>query len=84
MRFVGINFKDEKSGALAFERRQGTSYPSLHDQPGELLLRFRRIVPQYPPTTLIVDREGRIAGLYNGAVRFADLLEPVEKIAAEA
>ena len=48
-----------------------------------LLLRFRRAIPQTPPTTLIVDREGRIAGFYAGAVRLSDLLGPVEQIAAE-
>ena len=83
VQFVGINVKDERASAAAFERKQAVTYPSLHDQPGELLLRFRRIVPQTPPTTLIVDREGRIAGFFAGQVRISDLLGPVEQIAGE-
>ena len=82
--FVGVNVKDEKASAIAFERKAGVTYPSLHDQPGALLLRFRQVVPQTPPTTLIVDREGRIAGFYAGKVRFSELMTPVETIAAEA
>ena len=84
VRFVGVNVKDEKSPAQAFERRQEVVYPSLHDQPGRLLLQFRTIVPQTPPTTLVLDRQGRIAGFFAGEVRLSELLEPVEQIAAEA
>ena len=84
VRFVGINVKDERSPAQAFERRQQVSYPSLHDQPGRLLLQFRRVVPQTPPTTLVLDRQGRIAGFFAGEVRLSELLAPVEQIAAEA
>ena len=83
VRFVGVNVKDEAGPARAFERNQSVSYPSLHDQPGRLLLQFRRSVPQTPPTTLVLDREGRIAAFFAGAVRLSDLLGPVEQIAAE-
>ena len=83
VQFVGVNVKNDKAEAVAFERKAQVTYPSLHDQPGELLLRFRRIVPQTPPTTLIVDREGRIAGFFAGGVRISDLLPPVQAIAAE-
>jgi len=83
VRFVGINVKDELGSAQAFQRKQEVSYPSLHDQPGRLLLRFRRAIPQTPPTTLVIDREGRIAAFFAGAVRLTDLLGPVEQIAAE-
>ena len=84
VQFVGVNVKDELSPAQAFERRQEVSYPSLHDQPGRLLLQFRRIIPQTPPTTLVLDREGRIAAFFAGEVRLSELLEPVRQIAAEA
>ena len=83
VRFVGVNVKDERSPAQAFERRQQVPYPSLHDQPGRLLLQFRKVVPQTPPTTLVLDREGRIAGFFAGEVRLSELLAPVEQIAAE-
>jgi len=84
VQLIGVNVKDERSSALAFERNQEVTYPSLYDQPGELLLRFRRIVPQTPPTTLIIDQQGRIAGFFAGQVRLSDLLGPVQQVAAEA
>ena len=84
VRFVGVNVKDEPGPARAFERNQEVTYPSLHDQPGRLLLQFRTAVPQTPPTTLVLDRQGRIAAFFAGQVRLSELLGPVEQIAAEA
>ncbi len=81
--FVGVNVKNAKDEALAFERKQGVPYPSLHDQPGVLLTRFRKIVPQVPPTTLVLDRRGRIAGVFIGGVTTRELLVPVQAVAAE-
>ena len=81
VRFAGVDVKDELSPAQAFERRQSVPYPSLHDEPGRLLLQFRRVVPQTPPTTLVLEREGRIAAFFAGEVRLSEQLEPV---AAEA
>jgi thiol-disulfide isomerase/thioredoxin len=81
--FVGVNVKDEKGNAQAFERSYEVPYASIHDQPGALLTRFRRLVPQTPPTTLLLDREGRIAARFIGGVTEAELLGPVQALAAE-
>jgi thiol-disulfide isomerase/thioredoxin len=83
VQFIGVNVKNAKDEAIAFERKAGVPYPSLHDQPGVLLTRFRELVPQVPPTTLILDREGRIAGRFIGGVTTRELLVPVRAIAAE-
>jgi len=81
--FVGVNVKDEKGNAQVFEREYEVPYASIHDQPGALLTRFRKLVPQTPPTTLLLDREGRIAARFIGGVTEAELLEPVQALAAE-
>ncbi|MFI6929777.1 TlpA family protein disulfide reductase [Streptomyces sp. NPDC050287] len=62
--FVGINTRDPKpSLAKAFEKEFGVSYPSLYDPTGKLMLRFKKgtLNPQAIPSTLIIDREGKIA-----------------------
>ena len=84
VQFIGVNVKNARDEALAFERKQGVPYPSLHDQPGVLLTRFRKLVPQVPPTTLLLDREGRIAGRFIGGVTTDELLVPVQALAAES
>jgi thiol-disulfide isomerase/thioredoxin len=81
--FVGVNIKDDRNAALAFERKHEVPYPSLHDQPGVSLTRFSNLVPQVPPTTLVIDREGRIAGRFIGGVTESELLGPVQVLADE-
>ena len=83
VQFIGVNVKNARDEAIAFERKQGVPYPSLHDQPGVLLTNFRKLVPQVPPTTLLLDREGRIAGRFIGGVTTRELLVPVQALAAE-
>lgn len=83
VQFVGINVKDDRGEAQRFEALSGVTYPSIFDQPGVTLSRFRKVVPQTPPTTLLIDRGGRIAGIFNGGQTASDLLGPVQKLAAE-
>jgi peroxiredoxin len=64
VQFVGINTRDaDVSLAKAFEKEFGVSYPSLYDPTGKLMLRFKKgtLNPQAIPSTLIIDREGKIA-----------------------
>jgi thiol-disulfide isomerase/thioredoxin len=66
--FVGINTRDSPGSAQAYERRFGVSYPSLVDK-GTLLLALRGAVsPQDIPTTLVLDRQGRVAARFSGLV----------------
>ena len=81
--FVGIDIKDDKTAAQAFERRLKVTYPSLYDQSGVLLLKFRGQAPQSPPTTLILDRQGRVAARFVQPVTESQLLIPVQVIAKE-
>ena len=81
--FIGVNIKDNRSAALRFDEVQRVPYPSLYDQPGVLLTRFRRLVPQTPPTTLLIDKQGRVAGLFRGGITETELSGPVQALASE-
>ena len=81
--FVGVAVKDDADAARAFERKQQVSYPSLFDQPGVLLTRFRTLAPQYPPSTILIDRDGRIAGRFIGGVVETELDGPVQALLRE-
>jgi thiol-disulfide isomerase/thioredoxin len=64
VQFVGINTRDlDPSNARAFERNYDIDYPSFYDPSGRLILRFPRgsLSPQAIPSTLILDRDGKIA-----------------------
>ena len=64
VRFVGINSRDpNKAPAVKFEKEFGVPYPSLYDPTGRLMLRFPKgsLNPRAIPSTVFVDRDGRIA-----------------------
>jgi thiol-disulfide isomerase/thioredoxin len=59
--FVGLNSFDSREKALAFADQYGMTYSSLFDPEGEILGSVPGIPPKAVPSTLILDREGRIA-----------------------
>ncbi|WP_236246326.1 TlpA disulfide reductase family protein [Streptomyces sp. CC210A] len=63
--FVGINTRDpQKDKALLFEEEFGITYPSLHDPIGKIVVNgFPRgtLSPQSIPSTVVLDRDGKIA-----------------------
>lgn len=62
MGFYGVNVRDEKSTAEAFERSFKITYPSFKDASGKVLLSLSQYVPaQAVPTTVILDAQGRVA-----------------------
>ena len=61
--FYGVNIRDEKATAEAFERSFGIPYESFDDKDGGVLLDMTQYVPPTAvPTTIVLDREGRVAG----------------------
>ncbi|MFJ7777172.1 TlpA family protein disulfide reductase [Streptomyces yangpuensis] len=71
VRFLGINTRDrDRAAARSFVRAHDMTFPSLHDPDGELLLRFppALVNPQAIPSTLVIDRRGRVAAAIGGAV----------------
>ncbi|MHA7303791.1 TlpA family protein disulfide reductase [Arthrobacter sp. TMN-49] len=60
--FLGVNVRDEKATAEAFERNFGLTYPSIVDKDGGVLLALTKFVPPAAvPTTLVLDKKGRIS-----------------------
>ncbi|MEV6983805.1 TlpA disulfide reductase family protein [Sphaerisporangium sp. NPDC051017] len=82
--FLGVDFKDDKAQAVAFQRTQQPGYPSLFDQPGKVALAFHGMVnPAAIPSTLVLDRQGRVAARALGEVKYSDLLDVVTKVGDE-
>ncbi|TDE10884.1 TlpA family protein disulfide reductase [Jiangella asiatica] len=85
VQFVGVNIRDNsKRAATAFEDEFGITYPSVYDPKADALLAFRDTVPPSAiPSTLVIDREGRIAARILGGIGEASLRDIVTEIAAE-
>ncbi|MBT2541610.1 TlpA family protein disulfide reductase [Streptomyces sp. ISL-44] len=87
VRFLGINTRDrDRAAAQSFVRAHGLGFPSLHDPDGELLLRFPPALlnPQAIPSTLVIDRRGRIAVSIGGAITDEELRPLLARVAEEA
>ncbi|WP_232679675.1 TlpA disulfide reductase family protein [Nocardioides sp. R-C-SC26] len=75
--FLGVLVRDESADdARAFEREFGITYPTIADST-DALLNLGRYAPQSPPSTVVLDREGRVAVLINGEIPSAGTLEDV-------
>ncbi len=81
VRFVGIDIRDEPESALSFMQQFNVDYPSISDPSDEIALDFRSTVPPADiPTTLVIDRDGRIADRIFGASSYAELLSVVDQV----
>lgn len=60
--FYGVNIRDERATAEAFERSFSIPYESFDDKDGGVLLDMTQYVPPTAvPTTIVLDREGRVS-----------------------
>jgi thiol-disulfide isomerase/thioredoxin len=75
--FLGVNLYDSAQTAASFEKDKGVTYPSVLDRDtGSVLLAFSKTVPpKATPTTLVVDKEGRVAARILGAIPDKSILD---------
>jgi thiol-disulfide isomerase/thioredoxin len=80
--FLGIDSRDpSESAARAFVRRFDIPYPSIYDQQGSTLLAFRgTLSPNAIPSTVIIDRQGRVAASVLGEITRTTLYDLVEEV----
>jgi len=83
VQFLGINVKDTDQLARAFEERYGIEFPSLDDPRGEVALAFRDYPASAVPSTIVLDRQSRVAAVYTGAVEQQDLRDVLGMLTAE-
>jgi len=74
--FLGVNTYDQPATALSFARDNNITYPSVIDvNDGQVKLAFAQLTPiQATPTTLVIDRDGRVAARIIGQLATASIL----------
>lgn len=83
--FLGVDVRDTTASAVAFTRSFGISYPSVTDPNSTITLDFTSVVPiAGTPTTLVIDRTGRIAGAVFGATTYPELTTILAKVTGKA
>lgn len=86
VQFLGINVYDDVAVANSFERDFDILYPSILDaESGEARLAFAgQLPPNGVPTTVIIDRQGRVASRLSGAILDRAVFEEmIESVLAE-
>lgn len=83
--FLGINVRDnQRDKAQDFVTDQQIGYPSIYDPSMRSLLALGRNYPtSVVPTTVVLDRDHRVAAVYLTELLASDLQPVVERIAAE-
>ncbi|MHC2997779.1 TlpA family protein disulfide reductase [Microbacterium sp. HJ5] len=83
--FIGVNTSDAPETATAFAEQYGITYPSLMAaQDGAIKLAFADKTPiNATPTTLVLDKEGRVAARIIGQLESASILQTLVRDALD-
>ena len=82
--FVGLNVKDEPTKARKFVEQLQIPYDSIMDPEGALLATLPEVPPGALPSTLVIDRTGRVAVRIIGQVPPGELAGILEAVSAES
>jgi len=84
VRFIGVDIRDDPASAEAFMRNFRIGYPSLNDPNDAVALDFSGTVPPAGiPTTLVIDRSGKVAARIIGPVSYNGLKALIKQVSAE-
>jgi len=77
--FLGVNVRDQAATAAGFEKEFGISYPSVIDaNDGNMLLAFAgTVAPNAVPTTIVLDKQGRVAARFLGLIEEPSILKTI-------
>lgn len=84
--FLGVNISDDVDNAKTFITKYGLAYPSIIDaQTASVQLAFAgAVAPNAVPTTVVMDREGRVAARISGLIRDPIILSGmIDRVVAE-
>lgn len=77
VQFVGLDVKDDQASAASFASFAGMSYPHMFDPQARTLADLKVVPPSAIPSTLIIDRSGKVAVRIIGAINTQQLTAAV-------
>ena len=82
VQFMGILTRDNLANAEVFARQLAVPYPNFIDD--SLLLGFRNTLPANAiPTTVVIDKQGRVAARISGPATVSGISKLIERLTAE-
>jgi thiol-disulfide isomerase/thioredoxin len=83
VQMMGVDVRDDKSAALDFYHNAKLDYPSIFDPPGRSLLVLQGYPRTTTPSTLVLDRQHRVAWVSLLPVEKDELSAKVKQLIAE-
>ena len=80
---LGVDVRDDRAAAADFVRDRGLTYDSVFDPPGRTLAALKGYPRNTVPSTIVLDRQHRVAAVYLTSIKIADLVPVVQRLAAE-
>ena len=81
---LGIDVRDEnRSAPQDFVRDTGLTYPSIYDPPGRSLLAWKGYPRSVVPSTIVLDKQHRVAAVFLRDLLASDLFPVVDRLTAE-
>lgn len=70
VRFVGVDVRDNRASAMAFERSYQVTYPSIFDPDDAVTGALGLLTPRATPTTWLIDKRGQLAAVFFGGIAY--------------
>jgi thiol-disulfide isomerase/thioredoxin len=81
---LGIDLRDTRDQALDFATADKVTYPLIFDQPGRSLASLHGYPRNVTPSTILLDRQHRVAAVYLTAIRVGQLAPVIQQLSAES
>jgi len=80
---LGLDVRDDRAAAEDFRRDRGITFDSIYDPPARNLAVLRGYPRNTVPSTIVFDRQHRVAAVFLTRVRVPELLPVLQRLAAE-
>jgi thiol-disulfide isomerase/thioredoxin len=81
--FLGVDVRDERAAAADFIRDRAITYPSIFDQASRSLITLSGFPRNTVPSTIVLDREHRVAAVFLTSIRVSELMPVIQRVAAD-
>lgn len=80
---LGVDVRDDRQAARDFVRDRALTFDSIFDPPARVLAQLRGYPRNTVPSTLVLDRQHRVAAVFLTTVRVPELVQVVQRLQAE-
>ena len=80
---LGVDVRDDRAAATDFVRDRAITYDSVFDPPARTLVALKGYPRNTVPSTIVLDRQHRVAAVYLTAIRVPELLPLVKRLSTE-